>query len=184
MKTKVISAPTELPVTLDEAKAFYRVIGADEDADIVRSISAATEKAEQITNRQLKMATYEGYLDAFVSSVKLPKPPFAAMTKVEYIDTDGETQSWTDYCIDDVVEPAVMYFDSFPPDVKTEGVNNVIATFTSGYENVPEAIKSWILIYGLTLFENRENLVEGVSVSDVKSEYYSHLLDSFRIIPI
>jgi len=68
--------------------------------------------------------------------------------------------------------------------VKTDGTNNVIVTFTSGYDKVPSAIQSWVLIYGLTLFENRENLVDGVSVNSDKEAYFNHLLDSYRIIPI
>lgn len=184
MKLKVITAPTALPVTLEEAKAFYRVIGTNEDADITRSITAAKEKAEQITNRQLKTATYEGYLDAFPSSVKLPKPPFSSITKIEYIDVDGATQTFTDFYVDDVAEPSVLYFNSTPTDVRTEEVNNVIITFICGYDTTPAAIQSWILIYGLTLFENRENIVIGTIVSDEPARYFDHLLDSYRIRPI
>ena len=184
MKTKLITAPTSLPVSLTEAKDFYRVIGTDSDADITRSLTAATEKAEQVTNRQLLTATYEGYLDAFQNVVKLTKPPFQSITKIEYIDTDGATQLWTDYYLDSVVEPSVLYFNSFPSDVKTDGVNNVIITYVCGYTTVPQAITSWILVYGLTLFENRENLTVGISVDASPKRYFDHLLDSYRIIPV
>jgi len=184
MKLKVITAPATTPVTLAEAKSFYRVLGSDADADITRSIEAATEHAEQITNRQLSTATYAGYLDGFVSSVKLPKPPLKSVDKVEYIDADGVTQTFTGFTIDDVSVPAVLYFNSTPAGVKTDGTNNVIVTFTSGYDKVPSAIQSWVLIYGLTLFENRENLVDGVSVNSDKEAYFDHLLDSYRIIPV
>jgi len=184
MKLKMITAPATLPVSLEEAKSFYRVIGTEQDADITRTLTAATEKAEQITNRQLVTATYDGYLDAFSSVVVLPKPPFGSVTKVEYIDVDGVTQVWTDFYLDDVIEPAVLYFNTLPTDVKADGVNNVVITFECGYSSVPDAITSWILIYGLTLFENRENLVDGVSVSSAKQGYFNHLLDSYRIIPV
>ena len=184
MKLKQITAPTEMPVTLEEAKAFYRVIGSEEDADILRSIKAATEKAGQITNLQLNIATYEGYMDSFGASISLPKPPLVSVTKVEYIYVNGVTQPWTDYELDDIAYPAVLYFNSTPSDVRTEGVNNVIVTFDSGYVDVPDAIQSWVLIYGLTLFENRENIVIGASFSANGKQYYDHLLDSFRIIPV
>ncbi len=184
MKLKLVTAATEMPVTLDEAKAFYRVIGSEEDADITRSIKAATGKAEQITNLQLNIATYEGYMDSFPVSVSLPKPPLVSVTKVEYIDVDGVTKPWTDYVVDDISYPAVLYFSSTPGDVRTDGVNNVIVTFDSGYTEVPDAIQSWVLIYGLTLFENRENIVIGASFSADGKQYYDHLLDSFRIIPV
>ncbi len=184
MKTKEIIAPTSLPLTLDEVKAYYRVIGNSEDAVIIRTITAATEKAEQITNSQLQTATYEGYLDSFQSVVTLPKPPLVSVTKVEYTDTDGLTQEWTDYVVDDVAVPAVIYFDSFPSDVETDGVNNVVITFECGYTTVPSAITSWMLIYGLTMFENRENVAINVSVDESLTAHYNHLLDSYRIIPV
>lgn len=184
MKTKLITAPIALPVTLAEAQSFFRVIGAEHDADINRALSTATAKAEQITNRQLEVATYAGYLDAFQSIVTLPKPPFKTVTKVEYIDKDGATQLFTDYYVDDIAVPAKLYFKSFPSDVKDDGVNNVIITFDCGYTTVPEAIKSWILTYALTLFENREQLIIGVSVSNEPSKFLKHLLDDYRVIPV
>ena len=184
MKLKQITAPTEMPVTLDEAKAFYRVIGSEEDADILRSIKAAIEKAEQITNLQLNVATWEGYMDAFPASVVLPKPPLVSVVKVEYVDVNGVTQPFTDYEVDAIAYPAVLYFNSVPGDVRTDGFNNVIVTFESGYTDVPDAIQSWVLIYGLTMFENRENIVIGASFNADGKQYYDHLLDSFRIVPL
>ncbi len=184
MKLKLTIPPVGLPVSLDEAKSFYRVIGSGEDTDIQRTVTASSEKASQITNRQLARATYEGYLDSFPSSVEMPRPPFYELVKVEYIDVDGATVPWTDYTVDDVVEPAMLYFNSTPADVKSDGVNNVIITFECGYSKAPEAIKSWILIYGLTLFETRENIAIAVSVDSSTKAYYDHLLDSYRIIPV
>lgn len=184
MKTKLITAPIALPVTLAEAQGFFRVIGAEYDADINRALSTATAKAEQITNRQLEVATYAGYLDAFQSSIALPKPPFKTVSKVEYIDKDGATKTFSDYYIDDVAVPAKLYFNSFPSDVNDDGVNNVIITFDCGYTTVPDTIKSWILAYALTLFENREHLLVGATVTDEPSKFLKHLLDDYRIIPV
>lgn len=184
MKLKMITAPTTMPVTTEEAKGFFRIIGSDEDAEIIRAVKMATEQAENITNRQLCAATYEGYLDSFVSSVKIPKPPLVSVLGVEYIDTDGIIQIWTDYYIDTIAEPAVLYFDSFPSDVKTDGVNNVIITFVCGYDEVPASIQSYILNNALTRFENRENEVIASSVDSSISENVKRLLDSYRVIPV
>ncbi len=184
MKLKLISEPLALPVTIDEAKDFYRVIETDEDDVITMTITAATEKAEQITNRQLVQATYELYFDSFQNTIKIPRPPLVSVGKIEYIDVNGDVTLFTDYTLDDIEDPAVIYIDDIPSDVETEGINNVIVTFTSGYETTPSAIKSWILIYGLTIFENRENIAIGVSVDDSQKQYYDHLLDSYRIMPI
>lgn len=175
-----------MPVTLEEAKSFYRVISTDEDAEITRSIKLATEQAEMITNRQLSKATYEGYLDAFTVSVKLPKPPLVEVQKVEYIDVDGATQLFTDYTVDDVSVPAVLTFWSTPSDVSTEGVNNVIVTYECGYEQeeMPASIQGFILNVGLTRFENREGEVVGTITDSSFADNVKHLLDSYRIRPI
>lgn len=184
MKLKVITAPVALPVTLDQAKAHLKVLWNDEDADITIKLKTAIEKAEQITNRKLGVYTYKGYLDQFPSTVKLPNPPLVTLTSVEYIDTDGNAQPWTDWYVDEVSEPAVLYFNTLPTGVRSDNVNNVILTFDCGYATVPDSITSWILLYTATLYEHRENLVEGTVVSDKKAQYFNHLLDSYRIKPI
>lgn len=183
MKLKVISAVAEA-VTLDQAKNHMKVLWNDEDADITIKLNAAVEKAGQITNRQLGQATYEGYLDRFSMVVTIPKPPLVSITKVEYIDIDGVKQTWADWYADELSEPAALYFNSLPTDVKQDGINNVIITFTCGYTAIPASIKSWILLYTATLYEHRENLVEGTVVSDKKAEYFNHLLDDYRIVPL
>jgi len=184
MKLKLITAPTAMPVTLDDAKAFMRVLGNEEDTVITRAIQAATEKAEQITNRQLVQATYEGYLDGFASDVVLPKPPLMSVNGVSYVSTAGTVKAFTDYEVDDVAEPAVIHFGSTPSDVRTTGVNNVIVNFTCGYESVPDAVASWVLSYATTLYENRQFKEVGVSGEVDFSEHLNHLLDSYRIIPV
>lgn len=51
MALKLITAPTEPAVPLEDAKAHLRVEGADDDALITSMIHAATEAAEQMTGR-------------------------------------------------------------------------------------------------------------------------------------
>jgi len=184
VKTKLITAPLLLPVSLIEAKSFYRVIGNDDDADIMSTLGLATEKAEQLTNRQILPATWGAYLDAFQSKVILPKPPFTTITKVEYKNISGVLTLWTDFYVDNIQEPAVLYFNSFPSDVKSDGVNNVVITYTCGYAVVPDSIKYFILNYGLTRFENREFETLNASVDSSIYANLKHLLDDYRIIPV
>ena len=184
MKLKISVNPTSLPVSVEEAKIFYRIIGNDEDELIYQTIETATAKAEQITNRQLSLATHKGYLNAFETYVTIPKPPLVSVVSVEYIDVNGATKQWTDFSVEDVSEPAQITFWSLPSDVRSDDVNNVIITFQCGYVSVPSALKSWILIYGLTLFENRENIVIGSIVNDTMRGYTDRLLDDYRIVPL
>lgn len=182
MKTKLIQPPTDSAVSILDAKSYYRVSDDESDVDIQMTIDAATNKAEQMTNRQLCKATYEGYLGGFATA-KIPKPPLVGVTKVEYLNTDGERAAYTDYEVDSLVEPAEICFNSTPADYKG-GKNSVIVTFECGYATVPAAIKQWILINGLTYFENRENIVVGTIVNTDNKKYTDHLLDDYRIIPV
>ncbi|UFH59832.1 head-tail connector protein [Sulfurovum mangrovi] len=183
MKLKMITPPASMPVTLQEAKDFFRVIGTDEDDEITRVIKMATEQAEIITNRQLNIATYEGYLDAFPVSVKIPKPPLVSVQKVEYIDVNGSAQAFTDYLVDELVEPAVIQFNSTPTDVRDE-INSVIVTFQCGYTEVPASIQSYVLNAALTRFENREGEVVGTITDSKFAANARKLLDSYRVIPV
>lgn len=185
MKLKLISQTVPDAVSLTDARNAFRVIGTDSDADITRTIAAATALAVQLTNRQLSRVTYEGYLNAFAYEVKLPKPPLVSVTSVKYKDASGTLQTWTDYEIDDVAEPAVIYFNSLPSDVRRTGVNNVVITFECGYaaDALPAPIKEYILNVGLTRFENREGEVLGTIVNTDISKNVERMLDSYRIIP-
>lgn len=183
MKLKLITAPTAMPVTLEEAKAFFRVIGTDEDAEITRVVKMASEQAEIITNRQLNTATYEGYLDSFPLSAVIPRPPLVSVTKVEYIDVNGAKQAFTDYTVDALVEPAVIRFNSVPTDVQDD-INSVIVTFQCGYTAVPASIQSYVLNTALTRFENREGEVTGATPDSSFAANVKRLLDSYRVIPV
>lgn len=181
MRIKQISAE---PVVLDLAqiKSFYRVIGDDSNDDIDLTIDAAVNKAEQMTNRQLSVAVYEGYLSSF-KTAKIPKPPLIEVQKVEYINTDGVKTAFSDYEVDSLVEPAVITFNSTPSDF-LGGKNSVIVTYQCGYATLPAAIRQWLLINGLTYFENRENIVVGTIVNTGNKVYTDHLLDDYRIRPL
>jgi len=183
MKTKLISAPSPA-VSLAEAKSYFRILHDDEDADISRAIMAAQEKAEQITNRVLVKSTFEVTVDDF-SDVKLEKTPLLDVSKIEYISTDGTIKEVTEfvYEMNVVDDRALVMVLEVPSDLKS-GRGNVTITYEAGYETVPSQIQSYILIHGLTMFENRHlSKVEG-EIDDGSTAYYGHLLDSYRIIPV
>ena len=183
MKTKLISTP--LPaVSLAEAKSYFRILHDDEDVDISRVIRAAQEKAEQITNRVFVKSTFEMTVDNF-SAVELEKTPFLSVTKIEYISTDDSTKEVTDfdYEINMIDDRALVTVSNAPSDLKS-GRGNVIITYEAGYEIVPSQIQSYILIEGLTMFENRHLIKAEGEIDDGSAKYYHHLLDSYRVIPI
>jgi len=71
--------------------------------------------------------------------------------------------------------PGTLEFFQVPTTTK------VIVTFKTGYDVLPSAIESWLKVEVSTLYEHREQVVVGATVT--KNNYVDRLLDSFRIIP-
>jgi len=167
---------------VNDAKEYYRVIGDDEDISISMTLDAAVIKAEQRTNLSLGIYRYEMSFDSFVQKITLLKPPLLEIESVLYLDKD-DTYKELDYelftCL---AQPAFLLLQK-PEDFK-EAQRCIVVRYKAGYEDIPAPIKNWILIYGLTLFEQREGMVVGTSVSTEPSKYYDHLLDSYRIRPL
>src|SRR3990167_9515694 len=67
-----------------------------EDPEIVRWIASAESRAQRVSRRQLRTATYDLILDGFPSCgyIEIPKPPLQTITHVKYRDTAGTLQTW------------------------------------------------------------------------------------------
>lgn len=195
MSLKVITPPTTEPVSLQEAKLHLRVIAAvsdtaahPEDALITSLIVAARQGAEHLTGRALMPQTLELALDGFTDKIKLPRPPFASVTSITYVDLDGQTQTLApeNYVIDDYREPArilPLYFVSGWrgwPSTRCQP-NAVLIRYQAGYANaaaVPDEIKSWMLLRIGMLYANRESVATGVTVASIP--HVDRLLDAYR----
>ena len=175
MKLVQTAKPTNKPVSLDEAKTHLRVLHDEEDALIDMLISAATDKAEQITNRQLAQATYELYGDTVPSSVELPKPPLVEVVSVQAMKDGIYTD--IDYTLDDKADPAVLYIDDTSSD---DEKNTFRVSYKAGYTQCPPAIKQWILVQIATMYEQRESYSEK-NVVNMPRTFVDNLLDSYRV---
>ena len=175
MKLKLVTAPANSPVSLDDAKMHMRILSDDEDMLIASLIDAAVDKAQQITNRQLAEATYELYADTVPSEVELPKPPLVAVESVQAMK-DGAYAD-IDYDLDDKSEPAVIRIDDTSSDDET---NAFKVRYRSGYSVCPAAIRQWILVQVATMYEQRESY-QNQTVQNMPRTFVDHLLDSYRV---
>lgn len=171
MPIKLITAPTAEPITLDEAKLHCRVDHADEDALISSLIATAREAVEHITGRALMPQTLELALDDFDDVIQLPRPPFASVTSVKYLDGNGvlQTLDTASYVVDSHSEPARLMpaYGTSWPSVRDQA-NAVLIRYQAGYADaasVPSQIKSWMLLHIANLYANRESVVAGISVA-------------------
>jgi uncharacterized phiE125 gp8 family phage protein len=134
MGVRVITEPTDEPLTLEEAKSHLQVPAAitDQDATILALIMAARGIVENECRRALITQTLELNLDYFdeqanayagltmplcarVRPIELPMPPLISLQSVTYINGSGETVTLHDSVgspqVDDllVVVPSSKY---------------------------------------------------------------------------
>ncbi|MFT0532265.1 head-tail connector protein [Castellaniella hirudinis] len=185
MSLKVITPPATEPVTLTEAKLHLRVDGNDENALITSLIVAARQGAEHMTGRALMPQTLELSLDDFAPEIQLPRPPLTSVTSVSYVDGGGVMQvlDSSAYAVNDHGQAAslVPAFGTSWPQARDQ-VSSVLIRYQAGYasaSDVPQAIKSWMLIRIGTLYEHRQAVVTGVSVSSIPG--IDRLLDAYRV---
>lgn len=195
MPFKVVTAPTEEPIALDEAQSHLRIDGGDEN-DLVNSlITMVREWTERHLRRALVTQTLRLYLDAFPAhpaggtracAITLPRAPVQSITHIKYVAADGTltTIDAADYQFDEVSEPCVVvpaYGETWPsPRCQ---INSVQVEFVAGYGGaaaVPEAIKRAMLMIIGSWFENRQDVVIGTIATQIPNAAVA-MLAPFRL---
>jgi len=184
VKIKITNQSDVSPLSLEEVKEHLRILHSEDDNYITSLIASAESMCTQITNRQLRRATIELYHDTWKREIKLPRPPFVSVVSVQYQKDDDSWVGFSDYVLDEFSEPSAIYPNTFPTIKK--GKNVLKVTYQAGYEDgkVPEQIRLWMKMKIATWYENREEVVVGVSVAEISKNYVNNLLDSYRIVPI
>jgi len=182
---KVITPPAEEPITLAEAKANLRVIGADEDADIERMIRAARQMAEERLNRALMPQTLAFGADGFCMFLKVPRPPLRQVDSIKYIDADGTEQTLpAGYLVDQFVDPPMItpaYGTPWPTARAQAGA--VVVQYQAGYldaASVPEPIRQWMLLAINAFYEHRSMVNEGQTYA-LPDDFYKWLLQPYMV---
>lgn len=186
MGLKVITAPTVEPVTLTEAKLHQRIDLSTDDDLIEMWITAIREHAEHLTDRTLAPTTYRLYLDAFpFDGIEIPRPPLTAISSIQYYDSAGvlQTLDGADYYLDDAQEPSWVlpaYGTIWPSTYSV--ANAVMVNFTAGYtaENIPRALKAYLLASLGTCYANREHTAAADRVPKAIG-FLDSLLDRYRV---
>jgi uncharacterized phiE125 gp8 family phage protein len=191
---KQLTAPTTEPVTLAEAKLWCRIEDDDtsQDAMVLLLITAARERAEQITARAFARRTFELRMDAFPADdapIYLPLPPLVSVSYLAYATTDGDVsvagspQTWhTDLGGDSLPgRIAPLYGASWPSAITQPG--SVRIGYTAGYvtsSQIPRLVRLWMQARVSTMYEFRETIVTGTIVNDFPRDYVDGLLDHYR----
>lgn len=167
---RVTTAPTFEPVTLAEARAHVRIDGGEQDGLLAGYLIAARQFCERDLGRALAAITLQLTLDHDWPCdrwgrpcIALPQPPATAVSLVQYVDTNGTTQTLASnqylFSYGDTFGLIVPAFGVTWPTVRDQ-IDTITVAFTAGYGSnpgdTPEPIRQAILLLVGTYFDNRE----------------------------
>ena len=164
----VITAPTELPVTLAETKAALLVDHNADDALILTLIEAATVEAQTISGRSLVSRTVDLLLDRWPASnvIRLEYPPVVSVTSITYYNDSNivGTMSSAGYItVLDATPPVIaLAKDAVWPNVTLRPVTPIRVRYVCGYGTaaaVPARYKALIMALVAVDYENREGIL-------------------------
>jgi len=178
-----IVAPTNEPLSLEDAKTFMHIIETDEDSLITSMIVSAREYVENFTNRQLERATFELYMGCFMQDFSMPKNPIYSIEKVEIMGDDGLYTGMTEFYLYGENDVFKIHFDTFPHHKIHKKAIKI--TFVAGYETVPSSIVSCLKILVCNFYEHREQYIVG-SNSNLVNEVpiVNKSLGFYRVQPL
>lgn len=178
--SKVITAPTELPVTLEEIRAHLNIDGTDHDTLLTQKATAATGLCERYAGLSFATQTRRVTLNQFTcKDVTLPYGPVKSISEFYYMDADGVEQDIdaADYTLDLQSDLAkVRVTDSWPETNRI--LNNVVIEYVAGNdaENVPPEAKEAVLRLTARLYEKRGDSNDGGLGEDI-----TDLLDLIKV---
>lgn len=171
------------PISLQEAKDHLRVVYDDEDEYITGLIVAARQMAEGKLNRTITQRSVEVAFPDWTNLV-LRKPPVISVDSVVYVDENGDEQVFEDFALRNrghVARIALPYgFDAPTLEPQDEAV---IVRYTAGYPvgEVPGPIIAWMKLQIGTMYQQREGVAVGVSVSSVPEEVTQWMLHPYMV---
>lgn len=188
-KYKLKTAPSIIPISLNELKRNLHIMEADTDQDtyLGEIISGVVDIVQTDIGRQLCLATYTAYFDFYPAGdeLELELGPVSGISSVKYYPDDATVPTTviaSDYQLDNAELTARLRFlNSFSPD--TDRMNAVEIEFTTGWgsaNDVPRGIKDALLLLCSDRYLNPENqmLNFGASIRQTAAERF---LRNYRV---
>ena len=166
MKSKVTTAPTIEPITLEEVKEHLRLTSTNEDDLILDYIASARQMAEDITGRKFINQTLTGYVDSFgrgnvhgkwwtgtqtgtyfthlldgKAFVDFDWTPVSSITQVDTIDDDN---------VETVYDSSNYYLENYDDDMPARMHLNNNATLPTDFRAQNAVKVQYVAGYGAT----------------------------------
>jgi len=171
MNTKLKTAPSKMPITLEEAKNHLRLeLDFTVDDEYIKTlISTATQTAEQFLHRRLITQTWYYYLNCWpgLTAIDIIFGRLQSVTSIKYKDTAGDETTWDsgNYIVNIDSDPGqiVLDYNKSWPTAALYPSNPITVEYVCGYglagSNVEANIIHAIKIIISNLYENRESEV-------------------------
>lgn len=186
----IVTPPAAEPVSLSDAKAHCRVDHSADDALISAMIVAAREHCEAFTGRAFITQTWDLRVGGLGYALRIPKAPLSSVSSVKYLDANGveQTADPSLYVVDAKPAPGLVTLasgKSWPTlrDVPYPVTLRFVAGYGASAANVPQAIRSAILLMVADLYDNRGSVIVG-TVSSRIGITIELLLAPFRVVEV
>lgn len=160
--TRVSTESPQLPITLEEVKTHLKVEDDAEDGLVYSYMLAAVKWAEERTRRAIALNDYLIVRDHFpIGAWQLPLGKVQSITNVQYIDVDGNTQTWptSEYEIDLATDFQARLQPKSTKSWPSTGtyLSAARVTMRAGWnpENVPYTLKQALLMKVADFYEVR-----------------------------
>ena len=191
----LITGSVQKPITISEVKSFLKIDDDDSDTELKSFIDTVTNKAEQITGRDLITKTYKTYLDCFPPDsfgIEIQKSKLQAITSIKYLVAGVLTTfDASNYYITDEQEYATIWlFDgkTYPTDIDINRKQAVEIIFTAGFGtkpcDIPIDLKSAMLSHVNLLNENRGDCSGEEAISPLIMQLYIPYIVSKKMVCI
>lgn len=165
-------------ISVSDAKGFLRVLSTDEDALISSFIEASTAFAQRYTNTQIMSCSFELYMPSLSDGFKMPKNPIKSITSIEVMNELGVYVPFTDFYTYMQNGITLLHVTTLPTTLAHEEAVKI--SFSSGYDECPHDIATWMRVKIASLYEFREMYLSGTLVS-VPKNHVDCMLDQHRI---
>lgn len=186
----LVTPPTTEPLSIASIKAYLRIDHDDEDLLLGVLRDSARAHAEHETGRVFMEQTWDYVLDRFPSGdIRIPIAPLKSVQHISYWPIDGSPQvvlSADHYVImRDLPRPRIVLAPQKAWPDTTERVDAVTVRFVAGYgtteDDVPAAIRQWMLLRVAALYEYREAISSG-QIHPLPRSHVDGLLDPYRVV--
>ena len=166
MAWSVTTPPATEPVSLADAKLYFRVDSNDEDDLITELLKAARVHVEEVCERALVTQTWTERQAAFQDVIELRGGVITAVDSVKYTDVAGTEQTLGagEYVLDRNVEPATLR----PVSAWPAGATDIEVQYQVGYpvDSVPAPLLLAIKLIANGMYRDRETTIDGREIDN------------------